>query len=295
MIATEADLNDIQIFVRVVESGSFTAAARALYLPKSSVSRKVSRLEERLGVRLLHRTTRSLTLTSAGRVYYDRTSRMMAELAEAEATVSGLAETPKGPLKVTVPISFLETGRDLFVQFLESFPEVRLALEVTDRMVSLVDEGFDLAIRGGRPPDPSLTGHKLMDSSFRLLASRDYLDRAGCPKSPSDLKSHECLILGMKSPDTWTFETPRGPVEVLVQGRLASTNVQALLRAARLGMGVARLPVAGAGFDLSGVEEILPEYTSPGGDLWVVYPSSRHLSPAVRAFAEFLENHIGKL
>lgn len=292
MIATEADLNDIQIFVKVVESGSFTSAGKALYLPKSSVSRKVSRLEERLGVRLLHRTTRSLTLTSAGRLYYDRTSRMMAELEEAEATITGLADVPKGPLKVTVPVSFLETGRDLFVRFLETYPEVRLALEVTDRLVNLVEEGFDLAIRGGRPPDPSLTGHKLMDSSYKLLASKSYLENAGYPKSPTDLKSHECLVLGLKCPDTWVFDTPRGVVEVPVQGRLASTNVQTLLKAARLGMGVARLPVTGAGFDLSGVEEILPDYISPGGGLWVVYPSSRHLSPAVRAFVEFLEDHL---
>jgi len=292
--ATEVDLNDIQIFVKVVECGSFTAAGDALFLPKSSVSRKVSRLEERLGVRLLHRTTRSLTLTEAGRIYFERTSRLMAELEEAEAAVSGLAETPKGPLKVTVPMSFVETGEGLFIGFLRLYPEVRLVLEVTDRMVDLVGEGFDLAIRGGRPPDPSLTGHKVLDSNYLVVASPSYLEQTGRPQTPSDLKSHQCLILGLKSPETWSFETPRATVEVMVSGPLASTSVQTLLQAARAGMGIARLPVAGTDCDLAGLELLLADYASSGGGLWAVYPSSKHLSPAVRAFMEYLDENLQK-
>ena len=290
MIATEADLNDIQVFVKVVECGSFTAAGEALFLPKSSISRKVSRLEGRLGVRLLNRTTRSLTLTAAGQIYFERTSRLIAELEETEAAVTGLAEVPRGPLKVTVPVSFLDTSKDVFLEFLEEYPEVRLSLEVTDRYVDVVEEGFDLAVRGGRAPDPSLEGHRILDSSYKLLASPEYIERAGRPASPSDLKKHECLILGLKSPAVWQFETPRGQVEVSVNGRLACTNIQSLLRAARKGLGIARLPLAESGYDLSGLEVLLPECALTGGGLWVVFPSSRHLSPAVKALIEFLDS-----
>jgi DNA-binding transcriptional LysR family regulator len=292
MIATEANLNDIHVFVKVVDSGSFTAAAESLFLPKSSVSRKVSRLEERLGVRLLHRTTRSLALTAAGRIYFERTSRLIAELEETEAAVTGLAEVPRGPLKITVPASFLDTAKNTFVEFLRLYPEIRLCLEVTDRFVDLVDEGFDIAIRGGRPPDPSLAGHKILDSSYKLLASPEYLQRAGRPKSPSDLKKHECLILGLKSPASWVFDTPRGPVEISVNGRMACSNIQSILQATRQGLGIARLPLSEAGFDLMGLEVLLPECASPGGGLWVVYPSSRHLSPAVKAFIDFLRENL---
>lgn len=290
MIATEADLNDIQIFVKVVECGSFTAAGEALFLPKSSISRKVSRLEARLGVSLLHRTTRSLTLTAAGRIYFERTSRLMAELEETEAAVCGLAEVPRGPLKITIPVSFVETGKTTFVDFLRLYPEVRLSVEVTDRFVDVVEEGFDIAIRGGRPPDPSLSGHKIMDSSYVLVASPDYLKLAGRPANPSELRKHECLILGLKSPTTWTFETSRGQIEISVGGRFASTNVQSVMEAARQGLGVARLPLANSGSRLDGLEVLLPECSSSGGGLWVVYPSSRHLSPAVKAFVDFLDD-----
>lgn len=289
MTATEIDLNDVQIFVKVVETGSFTAAGTALYLPKSSVSRKVSRLEERLGVRLLQRTTRSLTLTAAGRTYFERTSRLMAELQDVESAVAGLAEVPKGPLKVTVPVSFVQTGQGLFVKFLRAYPEIRLFLDVTDRYVDLVEEGFDIAMRGGRPPDPSLTGHHVLHSEHQLVASREYLEEFGRPSCPTDLKDHECLILGLKSPTTWTFETARGTVDVSVNGRLACTNIQALLEAAQAGMGIARLPLTNSGFDLEGLELVLPEHGTPGGGMWLVYPSSQHLSPAVRAFIEFVD------
>ena len=156
--------------------------------------------------------------------------------------------------------------------------------------MDLVEEGFDIAIRGGRPPDPSLCGHQIMDSSYQLLASPDYLDRAGRPERPSDLKKHDCLLLGLKSPVSWVFETPRGEVQVSVNGPMASSNIQSILQATRQGLGICRLPLADSGFDLSGLELLLPEYASPGGGLWVVYPSSRHLSSTVKAYLDFLRD-----
>ena len=154
MITTERDLNDIVIFVRVVECGSFTGAARMLHLPKSSVSRKVSRLEGHLGVRLLHRTTRSLTLTSAGRTYYDRVSRIVADIDDIDSLVAGLGKKPQGPLRVTVPLSFEETGKCLYFEFLEAYPDVRLEIAVTDRYVDIVQEGFRPGPQGWKAPGP---------------------------------------------------------------------------------------------------------------------------------------------
>lgn len=289
--ATDADLNDILVFVKVVEQGSFTAAGRHLFLPKSSISRKVARLEERLGVRLLQRTTRSLTLTPAGQTYFDRVHRMIADLEEVEATLAGLAQEPRGPLRATVPVSVVDNNPELFARFVKAYPEVQLALEVSDRLVNLVEEGFDVAIRGGRPPDASLSGQQVLETGLRLLASPSYLEQHGCPTCPSDLREHLCLLLGPKNQATWEFKTNRGDVSVLVSGPMACTNVRALLEAAREGLGIARLPVSGLGSELHGLEVVLSELEAPGGGLWVVYPSERHLSPAVRAFVEFVEGY----
>ncbi len=289
MLTRIQDLNDALIYVRVVETGSFTAAGNLLHLPRSSVSRKVSRLEEQLGVRLLHRTTRSLSMTPAGQTFFDRASRALAELEDVGAQVAGLAAVPKGRLRVTAPVSFLETGPGVFPGFLQAYPEIRLEVDLTDRFVDIVEEGFDLAIRGGKPPDPSLEGHQVLDSRYQLLASKEYLEAHGRPSSASDLREHQCLILGLSSPSVWSFHSPRGTIEVPVSGRLASTNVMALLEATRAGLGISRLPTGAGRFDMRNLEVILPELQTPGGGLWAVYPSSRHLAPVVRAFITFLD------
>ena len=294
MIARMQDLNDILVYVKVVESGSFTAAGDLLNLPRSSVSRKVSRLEEELGVRLLHRTTRSLSMTPAGQTYFERASRAFAELADVTSVVAGLGEVASGPLRVTAPMSFVETGQGLFVEFLEAYPEVRLEVDLTDRFVDIVEEGFDIAIRGGKPPDPSLEGHRILTSSYELLAAVDYLEKRGRPTCPSDLREHDCLILGNRSPDIWSFETGRGTVEVPVSGRMASTNVHALLEATRRGLGISRLPTRDSGMDTSGLEVVLPELSSPGGGLWMVYPSAQQLLPAVKAFIDFVDDYLSR-
>lgn len=294
MNSLDGDLNDVIIFVRVVESGSFTSAARQLHLPKSSVSRKVSRLESHLGVRLLQRTTRSLALTAAGRTYFDRVARIVADLDEINSTVAGLGEVPKGPLRITAPLSFEETANCLYFDFLERFPQVSLEIAVTDRYIDLIQEGFDLAIRGGKPPEPSLSGQKILDSQLQLLASPAYLEKHGRPTCPSDLKTHDCLIHGLGSPAIWTFSTPRGPVDVSVHGRFASTNMMALLQAARRNLGIIRVPIGGQRIDVSDLEILLPESITSDGGLWLVYQSNRHLSPALRAFIDHVEDYFSE-
>lgn len=284
MKATNVDWNDALTLVQVVDDGSFTAAARTLDLPKSSVSRRVSRLEARLGIRLLHRTTRSLTLTAAGQTYYDKASRLVAEMRDMEATVSGMSERPSGPLRVTAP---QEEAEELLFSFLKTYPDIRLEVLITDRYVDLVQEGYDVALRGGKPPDPSLTGRLIRRSDFQLLASADYLARHGRPANLTDLSEHDCLILGPKNPTTWSFETPRGTVSVPVRGPLCSNNLPLVLRAVHQGHGIARLPTGGGGFQTQGLEVLLPRSSSSGGGLWLVYPSNKHLAPAARVFLEF--------
>ncbi len=291
MLPVEPDLNDMIVFVRVVESGSFTAAAQLLHLPKSSVSRKVTRLENQLGIRLLQRTTRSLTLTAAGRTYFERASRVVAELDDIHATVAGFRQTPRGPLRLTAPLSFEETGKCLYFDFLEAYPEVSLEVSVTDRYVDLVQEGFDLAIRGGKPPDPSLTGLEILKSHLQILASPAYLAKHGRPLNPSDLRNHECFVHGLRSPSTWHFLTSRGAVEVTVKGRFASSNMMTLIEAAKRGLGIIRVPTGGQGIDIGDLEVLLPEYTHPSRGLWLVFKSNRQVSPTVRAFIDFVEDY----
>jgi DNA-binding transcriptional LysR family regulator len=289
-----SDRNDVEIFVRVVEQASFTAAALRLNLPKSTVSRRVSRLEQRLGVRLLQRTTRSLTLTAAGRVYFERVSRLLLELDQVDADVAGLAQHPRGPLRITAPVSFLAILPGLFTRFAARYPEIRLEVALEDRFVDMVGEGYDLALRGGKPPDPSLAGHKVLNSDLQLLASPNYLDRRGRPRVPGDLVGHDCLVHGLRQPTTWRFDSARGPVEIQVTPRLASNNVLLLLEAARDGLGIARLPTGGGRYDLRGLELVLSDWTLPGGGLWLVYPSTRLQSPAARAFGEYLQSRLGE-
>ncbi len=291
MLATERDLNDTEIFIKVVEQGSFTAAGRVLHQPKSSISRKVSRLEQRLGVRLLHRTTRSLTLTPAGETYFEKASRVLQELDSVEAVVAGLGETPRGTLRVTIPVSFQALAHRLFIEFLDLYPEVRLELAVTDRYVDLVAEGYDVAVRGGCPPDPSLSGQKILNSAIKLVASQEYLESRGRPKSPTDLKEHHCILHSLQSTATWRFETPRGNVDVTVSGRFSSNNLQAVLEATRAGYGIARIPTE-SGLSPGGLEEVLPGLCPTGGGLWLIYPSARQLAPSVKAFVEFVKEKL---
>ena len=293
MRETIFDRNDAEVFLHVVDLGSFTAAALRLGLPKSSVSRRVTRLGQRLGVRLLQRTTRSLKLTAAGQLYYDRTSRLFQELDQIDALVSGLADHPRGPLRISAPVTFLAILPGLFCDFSSRYPEVRLEVALEDRFVDLVAEGFDLALRGGKPPDPSSTGVHLLDSDMQLLASPAYLARRPGPQQPSDLVDHDCLSLGMRSPTTWRFSSSVGEQSITIRPRMCSNNVLLLLDAARRGLGIARLPTGGGGYDLTGLELLLPDYRQAGGGLWLVYPSARLQSPAARAFVHFLQEVAG--
>jgi len=288
MKTTVSPFHEMQVLVAVVESGSFTAASRQLDLPKSSVSRRVTSLEERLGIRLLHRTTRSVRLTTAGEVYFQTALRLLRELDELETLVAGFSEEPRGALRLTCPSGFAAANTDLFAEFGRRYPQVRLAIEETDRFVDLVAEGYDLAFRGGRPPDASLSGFRLLSSERIAVASPSYLQRRGIPDKLKDLSEHDLLTLGSKHKDSWSLSWGRKEVELEVMASFATNNLRTLQQAAEGGMGIALLPAVNCAAPLAEgrLAHILQDWTASQATLWAVYPSSRGLASSMRAFID---------
>jgi DNA-binding transcriptional LysR family regulator len=288
----------MQAFVRVAELRSFSEAARRLNSSKSVVSRQVSALEAELGARLFHRTTRSLTLTEAGRGYHERCARILADIDEANLSVSQLQAAPRGRLRVNAPMSFgfLHLAPAI-PDFLARYPEVEVDMIMNDRFVDLVDEGFDVAVRIGRLADSSLVARKLAPVRRLVCASPSYLKARGIPASPDDLKDHDCLCYGnMALSDEWRFTALDGkPWLVEVRGRLRTNNGDALRAAALKGLGLANLPTFIVGGDLQSgtLVPVLGDYTPQDSALHAVYPHSRHLSPKVRAFVDFLADRFG--
>jgi DNA-binding transcriptional LysR family regulator len=245
------DLDDVRIFTQVVESGSFTKAAKQLSMPKSTVSRRVGQLEDRLGVLLLQRTTRSLSLTHAGEIYFSRTSRIIDEIEDAEAAVHELQTEPRGLLRVTTPGDFGGVLPGLIAGFQERYPLVNLVVFPTGRRVDLVAEGYDLALRAGSVSDSSLVSRTLLRSHLSLFASPDYLKDHDPICHPSDLSNHRCVIFGRDGVEArWRLIGPDGPLEVEVSGRLAVQDFEILRATVLGGAGVAFMP------HLSGSEQL---------------------------------------
>lgn len=275
----------MQLFVKVIESGGFTSAGRALGLPKSTVSRQIAALEDRLSVRLLHRTTRVLRPTEAGQAYYDRCTRILAEVAEAEAALLQTQVAPAGKLSVTAPLSFgYRFMGELTAAFLAGHPKVELNLSLSDRKVDLIEEGFDLAIRIAVLDDSSLVARKLGSAPMVVVASPEYLERSGTPKAPQELRDHSCLRY-VYGPATWRF---RAGVSVPVTGPLLSNNGDILAAAAVAGLGLAYSPRFIVADDLAAgrLVSVLDRHLPAGNGIWALYPANRFLSAKVRAFVE---------
>ena len=280
---------EMAVFVKVVESGGFSAAARELNMPKSTVSRYVSRLEDRLGVRLLNRTTRSLRPTELGAAYFERVARIVQEISEAEAAVTNMQVEPRGTLRVSAPLSFgYPFISRIFAEFLEAWPDVTLDVDLTDRVVDIIDEGFDLAIRIGRLRDSSLIARRLAATDRVVVGSPAYLEAHGTPEVPDDLRQHECLLYAYEATTaSWRL----GPdLSVPVKGRLVSNNGDVLAAAAAEGLGLALLPsfIVGRSLHRGELVRVLEPYTSWEAGVYAVYPHSRHLSTKVRAFVDHL-------
>ena len=291
-------LDSMEAFVRVAECKSFSEAARRLNLSKSVISRQVSGLETELGARLFHRTTRSLTLTEVGQAYFERCQRILADIEEANQSVTNLQAAPRGKLRVNAPMSFgvLHLAPAL-PEFLKRCPEVEIDIAMNDRFVSLVEEGFDVAVRIGRLDDSSLISRFLAPARRLVCGSPDYLQRRGTPRTPDDLAAHCCLSYSnLATPDEWNFCTNDGkrwPVEV--HGRLRANNGDALRVAAINGIGLVMAPTFLIGRDLQAgsLVPVLTEFIPQNIGIHAVYPHSRHLSPKVRAFVDFLAERFG--
>jgi DNA-binding transcriptional LysR family regulator len=283
------DLSEIGVFVQVVQAGSFSQAARNLGLPKSTVSRKVAQLEERLGARLLQRTTRKLSLTEVGAMYHERCSRILPELEAAEREVHDLQDVPRGLLRLSAPLRFPLLG-DLVAEYLALYPDVRAEVVCTDRVVDLIDEGFDLAIRAGALADGSLIARRLMDSiPHFVVAAPAYVERRGKPRTPDDLARHDCLLFGgQRERATWRFQRGGRVTEVAVTGRAAINDFEMLCKGAVAGLGIGLMPAPQCCPELRAgrLVRVLEEWQVADFPLSIVYPSTRHLSPKVRAFID---------
>lgn len=285
------DLNEIAIFARVVQAQSFTAAGRALGLPKSTVSRKISELEERLGTRLLQRTTRTLSLTDAGRAYHQYASRIVTEVEEADRAVSSLQGAPRGLLRVTSPLAFDLLG-PIVSSYLVRYPQVQVQLVCTDRVVDIVDEGFDLAIRAGRLADSSLIARPLGAGHHVVVASPALLDTHGTPRRPQDLERFPALVFGAGADrGRWKLVRKDEEVTVTVRPRLVANDHGVLLDAALAGLGVGLLPVVRCERAVRErrLKVVLSAWCSPEVPIQAVYPSTRLVSPKVKTFLDHLQ------
>lgn len=287
----QSDLNAAHLFVEVVRRGSFTGAARALGLPKSTLSRKITDLEARLGARLIQRTTRSLSLTDVGAAYYERVHRIVSELSEAEAAVLDAQNTPRGILRVSAPpdIGVVLLPRAL-PEFTQMYPEVEIVLDLSGRRVDMVGEGFDVAIRAGHHLDGSVIAKAIGTGTMSLYASPKYLEARGAPKRLQDLAQHDCLVFGRTPERKWSFEHAGGAEEVIVRGRVAIKDFGYLKLTALAGAGISLLPDLLVGPDVhrGRLVRVLSDYEHVREMLYVVYPSRTFLPAKTRAFVDFI-------
>jgi len=288
--------NAMEVFVTVVDQGSFSAAARLLGVPTSTVSRQVSRMEDRLNTRLLHRTTRKLSPTDAGRTYYERAKQIVVDIQEAENAVVNLQGVPTGNLRIAAaPTSAREHFlKSLVPAFLLRYPQVTCDVVVASRFVDLVEEGFDLALRGGTLDDSSLVARKLARACMGAVASPAYLEAHGRPESVDDLTDHSCILYrSHEGPTRWPLYSGKS---VAVTGRLVSNDMGLITGAVIQGLGIGVMPLGFVGPELEDgtVEQVLPGVVGKSSQLQFVYPSGRHLPAKVRAFIDFSIEHLAE-
>ncbi len=282
----------MEAFTRVAIAGSFSAAAQEMRLSKAAISKYVSTLEDRLGARLLNRSTRRLSLTEIGQAYFQHCNRILAEIEEADLAVSRHHAEPCGRLRVSAPVCFgVLHVTPAVAAFLKLYPRLRIELNLHDRLIDPIEEGYDLALRLGPMPDSSLISRRIASATAFLCASPDYLAQHGLPASAYDLRHHNCLRLAdMFDRDEWLIEGPDGDELFTIGGNLRVNNADALRSSVIAGLGIAPLPDYVAGRDIAEgrLVRLLPEYKTPSLDVHAVYPHNRHLSTKVRVFIDFL-------
>lgn len=285
------ELSHIVTFTHVVKAGSFSGAARQMRIASSVASKHVTKLERALGVRLLNRNTRKLSLTEAGAAYYEHCTRIVAEVESGRRALAELQAVPRGRLRVTAPVPVASTLGPILQDFLQRHPRVELELDASNRVVDLAAEGYDVAIRFARKLPPNIVARLLTSLRVHAYASPQYLARAGVPEHPAQLSHHNCLNLPTPLPGgVWTFQRGDERVEVTVQGSVQSDMVDTLRDLALAGTGVTLLPTAMTARDVRDgrLTPLLPEWAMPDADLYAVYLPTRHVAPKVRVFVDFL-------
>ncbi len=283
---------EMRVFAAVVEAGSFVGASAALEMSKAAVSRYVAELESRLGVRLLHRTTRKLSLTAEGVVFQARCRELLDGLDEAEAQITSRSGEPSGVLRINVPVSFrLLHLAALWAEFMALHPKVMLDVTLADRVVDLVEEGIDMAVRIARLPNSSLVSRRLTSTRLVLCASPAYLKERGNPQQPSELAQHDVLAYSLASMgDQWEFTGPAGVASVTVKPRMRTNSGDTCRVVALRGQGIVLQPAFLVGEDLrsGALVEVMPGWRSAELGIYAVYPSRKFVSPKVRQMIEFL-------
>ncbi|HEX5515224.1 MAG TPA: LysR family transcriptional regulator [Gammaproteobacteria bacterium] len=285
-------LTSMAVFARVVEAGGFSRAAEQLDMSRAMVSKHVAYLEERIGVRLLNRTTRHVSLTGAGGEYYERCLQILGDVQAAESAAAAGTAQPRGQLRVNAPVNFGALHLAPAIRdFLRHHPQLSLDLTFTDRIVDLVEEGFDMALRITNQPGPNLIARRLSEVRLVLCAAPAYLQRYGVPRTPEDLRHHNCLgYTYWFSPDEWRLQGPDGEHTVRVSGNVRANNGEALRTLALSGWGLLQAPTYLVADDLrSGrLQPVLPDYRTEPLGLFAVYAARRNLPAKVRLFIDFL-------
>jgi len=284
------------MYVRVVETGSFSAVARELNTTQPTISKNIAELESWLGAKLLNRSTRKLHLTEVGADYYERCITILQDIEEAEQNVGQLQTQPKGTLRINTVVAF---GRlhviPLLDDFFKRYPDIKIELSLNDRVVDIVSEGLDLAIRMGALSDSSLIAKKISASPFVTVAAKKYLDENGRPQHPTDLKHHQSVIYtGRENYHQQEFFDQGKSLIVNIDGRLLSNNTEATREAVLSGYGIATVPkwLVGDALRDGKLETLLTEYQRPALDIHAVYPSGRHLANKSRLFIDFLAERL---
>ncbi len=288
------DLNEVTIFVKVVEAGSFIGASRALNIPKTTVSRKIAQLEEGLGVRLLQRTTRKVNLTEVGRLYFDRCVKILGDLEEANLAVAEMQAVPYGTLRLSASVVFGVTILNHWLaEFMRQYPQVNVEVLVTNQYVDMVDKGIDVAVRSGPLADSTLVAHPLGAVPYWLCASPTYLEAHGEPTSPQNLNHHSCLSIVSETLSElipWTMKRGKEQLAIKAPNRLRVNDFLFIKQLLLNSCGIAYVPniVVLDEVQTGTLVRVLADWQLIERELYLVYPSARHLSPKVRAFVEFV-------
>ena len=296
--------NSIVLFVKTIESGSFSAVGRQLHMAPSSISRQINALEQELGIRLLQRSTRSINLTEAGEIYYEKVNKVLTDLEEAKLAISQLQTTPKGALRINVAIPLGEKIlAPLIPEFLKKYPDLKIDLMLEDRAIDLIEEGVDLTVRIDRLSDSSLIARKLAENTFIICGSAEYFTQHALPTTPDELREHNCIVnKNMHNSHSWHFKKGNAETTLSVTGNFQANTGGALYSAMLNGLGLAMLPTWYVGEELKkgNLIRVLDAYqvsppTMTDSAIYALYPASKYLPPKVRVFIDYLVENFKQL